>query len=331
MKPEVTLKKLSEILNLSISTVSRALKNHPDISVVTRVRVKELAEILEYEPNAYAIHLRTNNSKEFGIIVPAISNYFYHAFISSVEEEARRHGYSIIILQSNDEPEVEQENLKKCKQNRVSGIFVSITSQTENIQSFLKLEDQKIPVIFFDKVPAFEACNKVCVADDLAASMAAEALLLKKKQLILSIFGNQNLSITKKRLKSYTDTFTKYGSDATILIHYADNSDKAFNLTANAFSQPEKPDAVFCMSDEILAGTMKAAQKLHLNIPDEVGIIAISDGFVPKLYYPEISYTETSGRKLGKMAFDRMMVCLAGSTFAQELHIDSKLIEGGSL
>ncbi|RYE22493.1 MAG: LacI family transcriptional regulator, partial [Sphingobacteriaceae bacterium] len=192
MQPEVTLKKLSELLNLSISTVSRALKNHPDISAETRVRVKELAAVLEYEPNAYAIHLRTNNSKEFGIIVPAISNYFYHSFISSVEEEARHYGYSIIILQSNDDPEIEQENLKKCKQNRVSGIFVSITSQTENIQNFLKLEDQKIPVVFFDKVPAFEACNKVCVADDLAASMAAEALLLKKKQRVLSIFGNQN-------------------------------------------------------------------------------------------------------------------------------------------
>ncbi|RYE26277.1 MAG: LacI family transcriptional regulator [Sphingobacteriaceae bacterium] len=331
MKPEVTLKKLSEMLNMSVSTVSRALKNHPDISAQTRVKVKELAEVLEYEPNAYAIHLRTNNSKEFGIIVPAISNYFYHAFISSVEEEARRYGYSVIILQSNDNPEIEQENLKKCKQNRVSGIFAAITSQTENIQSFLKLEDQKIPVIFFDKVPAFEACNKVCVADDLAAGMAAEALLLKKKLLILSIFGNQNLSITKKRLKSYIDTFSKYGSDAEIKIHYSDTSEEAFNLTAAAFSQPEKPDAIFCMSDEILVGVMKAAQKLHLNIPDEVGLIAISDGFIPKLYYPEISYTETSGYKLGKMAFGRMMACLAGSTFAQELSIDSKLIEGGSL
>lgn len=331
MRQEVTLKKLAAMLNLSVSTVSRALKDHPDISLETRIKVKELAQVLEYEPNAYAIHLRTNNSKEFGIIVPAISNYFYHAFISSVEEEARHYGYSVIILQSNDDPEVEQENLKKCKQNRVSGIFVSITSKTENIQGFLKLENQNIPVVFFDKVPAFEACNKVCVADGLAAGMAAEALLLKKKQLILSIFGNQNLSITKRRFKSYTDTFTKYDSNAEIRIHYANNTEEAFDITTAAFAQKEKPDAVFCMSDEILVGTMKAAQKLHLNIPDEVGIIAISDGFMPKLYYPEISYTETSGHKLGKMAFDRMIVCIAGSTFAQELSIDSKLIEGGSL
>lgn len=319
------------MLNLSVSTVSRALKDHPDISVETCAKVKELAAVLEYEPNAYAIHLRTNNSKEFGIIVPAISNYFYHSFISSVEEEARRFGYSVIILQSNDDPKTEQENLKKCKQNRVSGIFASITSQTNDIQGFLKLESQQIPVIFFDKVPAFEACNKVCVADDLAASMAAEALLLKKKQRILSVFGNENLSITKKRFKSYTDAFAKYGSNAEIRVHYADSAEEAFSITKEAFAQTEKPDAIFCMSDEILVGTMKAAQKLHLRIPEQVGIIAISDGFIPKLYYPEISYTETSGYKLGKMAFGRMMACIAGSTFAQEMQIDSKLIEGGSL
>lgn len=331
MNPEVTLKKLADMLNISISTVSRALKNHPDISVETRVKVKELAEMLEYEPNAYAIHLRTNSSKEFGIIVPAISNYFYHSFISSLEEEAQRFGYSVIILQSGDDPAVEQENLKKCKQNRVSGIFAAITSQTEDIQGFLKLESQHLPIIFFDKVPAYEACNKVCVADDLAASMAAEALLLKKKYAVLSIFGNKNLSITKRRLKSYTDIFKKYKADAGIQVYHADTSEEAFDITIEAFSQTEKPEAIFCMSDEILVGTMKAAQKLQLKIPDEVGIITISNGFIPKLYYPEITYTETSGYKLGKMAFSRMIACIAGSTFAQELHIDSKLIEGGSL
>jgi LacI family transcriptional regulator len=331
MKPEVTLKKLADMLNLSVSTVSRALKDHPDISLETRVKVKELATVLEYEPNTYAIHLRTNNSKEFGIIIPAISNYFYHSFISSVEEEARRYGYSVIILQSADDPAIEQENLKKCKQNRVSGIFVAITSRTEDISNFLKLEDQQTPVIFFDKVPASEACNKVCVADDLAASMAAEALILKKKRSVLSIFGNKNLSITKRRLKSYTDTFKKYTTDTEIQIFHADNSNEAFDIAIKAFAGQQRPDAIFCMSDEILVGTMKAAQKLELKFPKEVGIITISDGFIPKLYYPEISYTETSGYKLGKMTFSRMMACIAGGTIVQELSIDSKLIEGGSL
>src|SRR5258708_607502 len=114
-----TLKKISEILGLSISTISRALKDHPDISDRTKQRVVELATTLDYEPNANAINLRTSHSKLFGVIVPSISNWFYNSFIASVEEESRRNGYSLMILQSGDDPLIELTNLKLCRQNRV--------------------------------------------------------------------------------------------------------------------------------------------------------------------------------------------------------------------
>jgi LacI family transcriptional regulator len=329
--PEVTLKKLADMLNLSISTVSRALKNHPDISDQTKIKVKELASMLDYEPNTYAINLRTNHSREFGLIVPAISNFFYHSFIGSLEEEVRNYKYSLIILQSGDDPEVESENIRRCKQNRMAGVFASITSQTTNIQNFLKLDDQHIPVIFFDKVPAFEACNKICVADASAAFLAAEALIGKKKKNILSIFGDIHMSITTKRLAAYQDTFRKFEYAGIVDIEFAKSSDEAMNITLQAFLGDNKPDSVFCMSDEILVGVMKTLQLLGLKTPDDVGVIAISDGFMPTVYYPETTYAETSGYKLAKMAFARMMACLAGSSYVQELNIDSILVAGGSL
>ncbi len=330
MKPNVTLKKLSEMLNISISTVSRALINHPDISEKTKSKVRELASVLEYEPNTYAINLRTNNSKEFGVIIPAISNYFYQSFLSSLEEEVRKYGYSLLILQSVDDPLIEQENLKRCKQNRVAGVFISITSKTTDIQPFLKLEDKGIPIIFFDKVPVFEAFNKVCVADASASAMAVEALISKGKKNILAIFGDINMSITSKRLDVFKETLIKYQFEDIFKIMHANNPEEAHEIVINAFKK-NKPDAIFCMSDEILTGVMKAAQKLKINIPDETGIIAISDGFIPRLYFPEITYAETSGFKLGKLALSRMLSCLAGSSYAQELMIDSILIKGGSL
>ena len=318
------------MLNLSISTISRALKDHPDISKETKEKVRELANILEYEPNTYAINLRTNNSKEFGVIVPAISNYFYHSFISSLEEEARRYGYSLMILQSVDDPNIELENLKRCKQSRVAGIFVSISSGTEDIKSFTKVEDLGIPIIFFDKVPSFEACNKVCVADAIAAELAAEALLNKKKKNILAIFGDTNLSITQKRLKAFQNYINDHNKEANLIIEYADSATIANQKFKIAF-ETYQPDAVFCMSDEILTGVMKVVQKLQIKIPKQLSIIAISDGFIPQLYYPEITYAETSGFKLGKLAFSRMMTCMSGHHFVQELTIDSVLINGGSL
>jgi len=328
---EVTLKKLAEMLNLSISTVSRALKNHADISDETKIKVKELAAVLDYEPNTYAINLRTNLSKELGIIIPAISNDFYQSFISSLEEEARIYGYSLIIMQSGDDPILEMGNLKRCKQSRMAGIFVSITTRTIDISNFLKLVEQHVPVIFFDKVPTYEACNKVCVDDIAAAGMAAEALILKKKKKILSIFGNPHMSITQKRRKAFTETFKKYGSDAILDIHTTFSTNEAYELVKNFLTTYGTVDAIFCMSDEILIGAMKAIQTLKLRLPEDIGIIAISEGLVPTFYSPEITYVETSGFKLAKMAFSRMLACVAGSSYVQELKIESVLIEGGSL
>jgi len=324
-----TLKKISEILGLSISTISRALKDHPDISDKTKQRVVELATTLDYEPNAHAINLRTSNSKLFGLIVPSISNNFYTAFISSLEEECRRNGYSLMILQSGDDPNIEISNLKLFRQNRITGLFLSISPETTNIDPFLKLKEIDIPVIFFDKVPANNNCNKVCVADAISASMAANVIINKKKKKVLAIYGNANLSITKKRLDAFTETINEKLNKIKLISVHATNYTKAIELTLEHLK--DKPDTIFCMSDEILSGVMKVIQMQHLKIPQDISVISISNGDIPKLYHPEITYVETSGLKLGKLAFSSMMACLAGSTFIQELTIESLLVEGGSL
>ncbi len=331
MKPNATLKQLSETLEMSISTVSRALKNHPDISEATKQKVWDLANMLEYEPNTNAINLRTNNSKLFGLIVPVISNYFYDSLIASLEEETRLHGYSLLILQSGDDSIVELNNLKLCKQNRVAGIFVSVTIGTKDIAPFLKLADNDIPVIFLDKVPTQENCNKICVGDAEAATLAAKALIEKNKKSVLAFFGNKNMSISQERLEAFAHYFKVNAPRVKLQIEEAINPSEAYNKTLNSWKQADAPDAIFCMSDEILTGVMKAMQQLKLQIPSEVGIIAISNGFIPKLYFPEITYVETSGHKLGKLAYTRMVSCLAGSGFTLNLKVESLLVEGGSL
>jgi len=324
-----TLKKISEILGLSISTISRALKDHPDISDRTKQRVVELATTLDYEPNANAINLRTSHSKLFGVIVPSISNWFYNSFISSVEEESRRNGYSLMILQSGDDPLIELTNLKLCRQNRVTGLFVCISPETNNIEPFLKLKELDIPVIFFDKVPDNNNCNKVCVADSLCATMAANAIINKKKKKVLGLFGNTHLLMTRKRLEAFRETINEKVNKIKLITDHATSFEEAEVLMLHHLK--EKPDAVFCMSDEIMTGVMKAIQKKGLKVPEDIAVITISNGVAPKLYYPEITYVETSGHKLGKLAFSSMMACLGGSTFIQELTIESILVEGGSL
>jgi LacI family transcriptional regulator len=324
-----TLKKISQLLELSISTVSRALKDHPDISSKTKQRVVELAMAMDYEPNANAINLRTSNSRLFGVIVPSVSNFFYDSFISSLEEESRKNNYSLMILQSGDDPLIELTNIKLCRQNRISGLFACISSKSIDIDPFLKLKESNTPVIFFDKVPDIPNCNKVCVADALSATMAANAIIHKKKKKVLALFGDKRLLLTRKRLEAFNETMSSKAPSVKLITDHAENAENAEKLATKYLSQ--KPDTVFCMSDEILTGVMKALFKKGITYPAEIAVIAISNGFFPKLYYPEITYVETSGYKLGKLAFSSMMACLGGSTFIQELTTEAILMEGGSL
>ena len=261
--------------------------------------------------------------------MPSISNWFYNSFIASVEEESRRNGYSLMILQSGDDPLIEITNLKLCRQNRITGLFVCLSPETTNIEPFLKLKELDIPVIFFDKVPETGNCNKVCVADSLSATMAATAIVNKKKKKVLGIFGNTHLLMTKKRLEAFTETINEKVNKIKFSAAHASSSEEAEEAMLKHLK--DKPDTVFCMSDEILIGVMKVIQKKNLKVPDDIAVITISNGAAPKLYYPEITYVETSGHKLGKLAFSSMMACLAGSTFIQELTIESILVEGGSL
>ncbi len=326
----ITLKRISEVLNLSISTVSRALKNHPDISAATKKRVNELAQSLDYEPNINAINLRAKKNRVLALIVPTIAGFFYSSFISAVEEECRANDYTLIILQSGNDPETEKNNLSVCRQNRISGLFVCLATNTANMAAFDKFNEADIPLIFFDKVPEGDVYNKICVADEEAARLAAELLIEKKKDNILALFGNKNLSITKTRLKSFTETMAKQKKVIKNFEH-CNNFTEAKNMTTEYFSKKISPDAVFCMSDEILIGVMKSLQDLKIPIPEKAAVVALSDGFWPQLYSPEITYIETSGYKLGKLAFTRMMNCMEGKTKPVEMFINSPVIKGGSL
>jgi LacI family transcriptional regulator len=327
---DTTLKKISQVLGISISTVSRALKNHPDISASTKKKVIELAETLEYEPNATAVNLRTKKTKLFGLMVPSVTNLFYDSFIAAIEEESRKIGYSLLILQNNDNAQAENENIKLCRQNRVSGLFACYSTETDNLSAFQKLKTADVPLIFFDKVPEDSSFNKICLADKQAATIAAEELIKRKKKTILAIFGSRQLSITQRRLESFQKSFLPH-KEIKLSIEHAHSTKHAEEISDQYFQQQKKPDAVFCMSDEILMGVMKSLMRLQISIPEQTGVIALSDGSIPYLYYPEISFVETSGYKLGKLAFQRMKECLDGATNPIEEFAPSRFIEGGSI
>jgi LacI family transcriptional regulator len=332
MKTKATLKNISEMLQLSISTVSRALKDHPDIAEQTKKKVRELAEMMDYEPNAFAVYLRTNNSRLLGLIVPEISDYYYHSFIAAVEEEARARGYSLMILQSANDLATETANIRLCKLNRVAGILVALSGgERKDLSIFERLEESGIPVVFFDKVPDGKGFATVSQADEEAGQLAAASLLKKPRKKILAIFGNPDLSITRKRLRAFTATCKKLAPSIPVKILHAANRTEAFDATLHALSRKDRADALFCMSDEILSGAMKAVHRLRMSVPGSIGIISISNGFIPGLFNPEITYVETSGEKIGRKAFHEMLDRLIHQSMPREEILSARLVEGASL
>jgi LacI family transcriptional regulator len=329
----ITLKTIAEKLGVSISTVSRALKDHPDIKQETRERIKEMALKEDYEPNHLAVNLRTSENKLFGLIVPKLSQFFYHSVIAAIDETARLTGYKLLILQSNDTVEKEIENIKICLANRVSGLFVALSSETVNYDHFDRLIKRNIPVLFFDKVPENDHYNKVAIDDSEAASLAARELLVRSKKRVLAIFGKANLSISRKRKEGFVSTFAKYSADHHIATIEASSSEEAQLKSEDFLQDPKNGDTqvIFCMSDEILVGVMQTCMKLDLKIPSQIGVIALSNGIFPKYYYPAVSYVETSGQKLGIRCVHRMFELLNGDPFIQELGVDVLFVDNGSL
>lgn len=331
MTQQSTLKQLSKALGLSISTVSRALKDHPDIAEDTKKKVKELAQAMEYEPNSFAVQLRTKHNNVLGILVPTINNFFYDSFIAAVEEDARLHGYSVLIMQSRDELLIEKSNLNLFRKNMVVGLFAAISIQTEEVAPFFKLNDGKAPVIFFDRVPVVHPTNRVCFADADTARVAAEAIIAKGKKKVLALFGHPSLSITQKRRDSFVETFRKNAPDTKINIDFPENAEPSKLVTLAALDGADKPDVIFCMGDLILIGVMYAIHERKLRVPEDIAVISISNGFLPTVYDPKITHVETSGYKLGKRAFAQMLQNLQGEKTVEDVFVNSVLVEGGSL
>ncbi|HSK11865.1 MAG TPA: LacI family DNA-binding transcriptional regulator, partial [Phnomibacter sp.] len=278
-----TLKKISEHLNISVSTVSRALKDHPDVSAETIRRVKELANLMEYEPNGFAVNLRKRKSETYAILVPEISGYFYHSFIQAVEEEARKQGFGVMIMQSMDDPKVEAENLRICRYNHVAGVFAAITSSTTDLSPFHKTMDFEIPVVFFDKVPETGSFPCITMPDEEAAAIAARRSILSDKAKTLCLLGDPSLSITRHRRSGFENVYLEAGRPLPEVCHLS-HEEAAFAFISDKGMKELDDTAIFCMSDQILCGAMRALYKLGTRIPAQVAIIALSNGFMPRFF-----------------------------------------------
>ena len=303
-KGVTTLKKLSKILNLSVSTVSRALNDHPDISYETKESVKKLAQSMNYVPNIFAKGFRKSKSNILGVLVPSITHYFHSTILKGMLEEASIKGYRVIISESNNDVLQQTEMLNTLTQFGVDGILASLTKTTKNVDSILPVFN-KLPIILFDKVSNKIPCTRIITNDEEAAYNVVEHLInIGKKR--IAIIKEQEFSYnSEKRYTGYLKALkdNNLEIDEKIIISVDDISQQQGKRMTNILlSLKQRPDAIFAITDSAAIGVIQTLKKFNIKIPEEIAVVGFSNNINSTIIEPTLTTVDQPGETLGKTA-----------------------------
>ncbi len=304
---QITIKDIARILGISPSTVSRALKDHPDINTDTKKAVNELASKLKYQPNAVALSLKNSRSNTIGIIIPEIVHYFFSSVISGIEDVASQKGYTVIICQSNESFAREVSNARALLSHRVDGILVSISKETHSFDHFVNLQEGGIPLVFFDRI-APEINADLVIIDDIDASYNATRHLIETgRKRIAHFAGPQGLVIGRDRLQGYVNALTEAGLPIdNRLIIQADTFEKARNAVGQMLDAGNVPDGIFAVNDMTAIGAMQTILKRGYKIPGDISIVGFSDGYLSGITDPNLSSVDQHGYEMGTTAAEML-------------------------
>lgn len=301
---QVTIRDLALKLNISISTVSRALRGAQDVNLQTRQAVQELARELNYEPNKVAQSLRIKRTNTIGIIVPEIAIHFFSSVISGIQDYTARHGYSIMICQSLESYETEKSNIQMLVSNRVDGLLISLSSHTETSNHLEQLIEKKIPIVLFDRVAEHLNVSKVVVDDHDGAFKAVDYLVKTGCKRIAYLGGPSGLSISHKRLTGYLDALTTNNlrTDDSLIIHCEDLHEDPLAATQRLLDLPEPPDAIFCLNDPVAIQSIQVLKSKKISIPGQVSIIGFTNEPVSKFIEPSLTTVAQPAFRMGEAA-----------------------------
>ncbi|MEQ9378435.1 MAG: LacI family DNA-binding transcriptional regulator [Imperialibacter sp.] len=303
--PPVTIKDIARELNISPSTVSRALKDHPDISKETKKAVSELAAKLNYQPNLIALSLRKSKTNTIGVIIPEIVHFFFSTIISGIEDVAYKAGYNVIISQTNESFLREVSDTNALVNSRVDGILASVSKETVSYDHFKNLIDRGIPLVFFDRVCEELNTSRVIVDDYDGAFQATEHLISIGCKTIVHLEGPKNLDITKNRRDGYLAALKKNNLpiNEDLIIHCEQTTfDEGSRQIATLFDKKLTFDGIFANNDMVGIGAMIALRDKGVSVPKDVAIVGFSDWEISSLMQPSLSTVSQPGFEMGQKA-----------------------------
>lgn len=305
---QVTIKDIAEKLGISPSTVSRALKDHPDISKATRKAVQDLAKKLNYEPNAIALSLLSSRSNNIGLIIPEIVHYFFSQVISGIEDVANDAGYHVIICQSNESYSREVKNVQALLSSRIEGLLLSISKETRNLEHLLNLRQKNIPIVFFDRIPTDFEADHVVVDDFNGAYQAVKHMIDVGCRQIAHLGTSKDIGIGRDRFNGYLQALKDNRLSVNEKLIIDCDSYKAAKLVTRKLLYDSHPvDGIFAVNDRTAIGAMQTAKELGKQIPRELAIVGFSNGIYSNMTDPPLTTVEQFGYEMGQHAAQMLL------------------------
>lgn len=313
MRRKVTLKQIAKEIDVSISTVSKALRNSPEIGEDTRLKVQAFAKLYNYRPNNIALSLKNKKTKTIGIIIPEIVHHFFATVISGIEQVANENGYNVIVCLSNESFDKEVINMDILANGSTDGFIMSLSKETQQKKDFHHIHEainQGMPVVMFDRVTNDVLCDKVIIDDQLAAYEAVDFLIEKGFKNIALVTTVDYVSVGRLRTDGYVNALNDHDMPVRedMIVKIEDIEGCASKI--EALLKDKKPDAIFAVNELFAVTSIKLATKMGFKIPQELNVIGFTDGIISQYSSPSITTVSqngiTMGRRAAKMLIDRL-------------------------
>ncbi len=307
---EITLKQIAETLGISITTVSKALKNYPDVSEKTKKSVLDLANSLQYTPNSFAVNLRTKESKTIGLIIPEVVHHFFSSVVNGIIAEAEKNGYLVIILQSNESLELEIKQVELLLNKRVDGIILSLSNESNDDLHLKEIIRREIPLVQFDKIAKLIPSSKVIINDQKAAFEATEHLIHKGCKKIAHIRGPVNPQNAIDRFLGYKKALEKNHIPFDPKLVYTCKNvtfDEGKEFAEQIIKGHPDVDGIFVITDLVAVGVLAYFNENNIKVPQQVKIIGFSNWFMSKVITPKLSTVDQPSYEMGVQSFNLLL------------------------
>jgi len=315
---EITIYDIARQLNISATTVSRGLKDHPAINKLTRKKIAETAKQLGYRSNNFASSLRSKKTNTLGVIVPRLNSYFMASVMSGMEDAANREGYNLIISQSLEKTTKEAANAHTMFNKRVDGLLVSLAYDTENIEHFSSFFEKGIPVVFFDRVFPHKDSTCIIIDNYRAGYEVTKHLIDEGCRRIMLLGGNMLRNVYAERLRGYKQALKDHKISFTDKLVYICNLTEADGTNAAGYilkmKPKDRPDAVFSSNDTAAVHCMIRLKAEGITIPDDIAFAGFNNDPICKIVEPNLTTVNYSGYTIGEIAVTNLINHLAGLT-----------------